>query len=155
MEVFFVAFLLPFGICVILPVAIVCIVFYSINCKNNIKARILIEAIKSGEGIDITDLAKAFTNGQRSLIQDLNRKLLRGGIFSLFGLTFVVLSIMEACHRQAALIDTAVGETTDWQTLYFYVFLAGICLSVGIGFLLVYFVSRNRMKEEIREEKVS
>lgn len=130
--------LVPIFICVVLPVAIVLIVFlYNMNSDNK-RAQVLIKAIEANKDIDTDKLAEAFSKPRRSPREILNLRLLRGSIFTLCGLGFVIFGL--------------VGLANDFMIRMEPVMIPMICgascLAVGISYLIVYFVTRKQLADE-------
>ncbi|MDE6811160.1 MAG: hypothetical protein K2J15_02290 [Muribaculaceae bacterium] len=124
--------LVPIFVCVVLPVSIVLIVFLaSINTTNK-KAMILIRAIESNNGIDADKLAETLKHRSKTERELLNLRLLRGCIFSLIGIS---LWIMGGCM-----------EFLLWEEGL--VLFGTISLSIGISYLIVYFVSRKHISDK-------
>ena len=130
--------LVPIFICVVLPVAIVLIVFlYNMNSDNK-RAQVLIKAIEANKDIDTDKLAEAFSKPRRSPREILNLRLLRGSIFTLCGLGFVNLRLSGAGKR---LHDPngACDDSDDMRSL-----LPGSRYQLPI----VYFVTRKQLADE-------
>ncbi len=123
--------LVPIFICVVLPVAIVLIVFlYNMNSDNK-RAQVLIKAIEANKDIDTDKLAEAFSKPRRSPREILNLRLLRGSIFTLCGLGFVIFGL--------------VGLANDFTIRMEPVMIPMIC---GASCLIVYFVTRKQLADE-------
>lgn len=130
--------IVPLSICVVLPVAIVWIVFNSITNRNNRQSDIIIEAIRNNPNVNPEKLFEIFNKKDVTPWIDLNRKLLRGSIFTLLGVTF-------------ALISFIVADPAWW--IVFWV-ACGVFGSVGIGFLIAYlfgYKNINRLMAEQRQ----
>lgn len=126
-----VQFLLPFSVCVLLPVMIVLIVYYARIKSDNNRARVLIKAIESGNDIDTNRLAESLKRPRRTPIELLNLRLLRGCIFSLMGALF--------------LIGTALAYNyglTDFEDTWI---LGSISMAIGVSYLIVWVVSRKQI----------
>ena len=118
--------IVPLGVCVIMPVMIV---WLTTRCEINrqkCKADILMKAIEAGKAIDTDKLTNALTKQSRTPKEVLNLRLLRGCIFSLIGAFLVALSLIPA-------FDIEIITP------------AGISLSIGIAYLIVYFVTRKEI----------
>ncbi len=130
--------LVPIFICVVLPVAIVLIVFlYNMNSDNK-RAQVLIKAIEANKDIDTDKLAEAFSNPRRSPREILNLRLLRGSIFTLCGLGFVIFG----------LVGLANDFTIRMEPVMIPMICGASCLAVGISYLIVYFVTRKQLADE-------
>ena len=130
-----VAIVIPLAICVVLPVAIVWIVFYFINQRNKMQSRIVLESLKANPNIDTDKLISALQTPTRGPWEKLSRKLLRGSIFTLTGIAFIFLG---AFSQEG---DEGFG---CWV-------VAGVCLAVGIGFLITYWFAYSHRNELSRE----
>ena len=128
-------------ICVVLPVAIVLIVFlYNMNSDNK-RAEVLIKAIEANKDIDTDKLAEAFSKPRRSPREILNLRLLRGSIFTLCGLGFVIFG----------LVGLANDFTIRMEPVMIPMICGASCLAVGISYLIVYFVTRKQLADEDKE----
>jgi hypothetical protein len=133
--------LVPIFICVVLPVAIVLIVFlYNMNSDNK-RAEVLIKAIEANKDIDTDKLAEAFSKPRRSPREILNLRLLRGSIFTLCGLGFVIFG----------LVGLANDFTIRMEPVMIPMICGASCLAVGISYLIVYFVTRKQLADEDKE----
>lgn len=133
-----VATLVPIFICVVLPVAIVLIVFLAAMNSDNKRAKILIKAIETGNGIDADRLAEALRKPAKSPQQVLYLRLLRGCIFSLVGLALIIVG----------LVNYACGAAFSDDQVSVVMLLGTPCIAVGISYLIVYLVSRKEVKKE-------
>ncbi len=130
--------LVPIFICVVLPVAIVLIVFlYNMNSDNK-RAQVLIKAIEANKDIDTDKLAEAFSKPRRSPREILNLRLLRGSIFTLCGLGFVIFG----------LVGLANDFTIRMEPVMIPMICGASCLAVGISYLIVCFVTRKQLADE-------
>lgn len=133
--------LVPIFICVVLPVAIVLIVFlYNMNSDNK-RAEVLIKAIEANKDIDTDKLAEAFSKPRRSPREILNLRLLRGSIFTLCGLGFVIFG----------LVGLANDFTIRMEPVMIPMICGASCLAAGISYLIVYFVTRKQLADEDKE----
>ncbi|MDO4320674.1 MAG: TspO/MBR family protein [Bacteroidales bacterium] len=122
--------IVPIAICVVLPVMIVWLISRRLINADNKRTEVLIEAIKSNAGIDADKLAEAFHKPRLSDVEILNRRLLYGCVWTLLGVMSGISAIIFAC-------------TEPWSNIHNPLMLfCGLCLAIGIGFLIVYFVSR-------------
>ena len=126
-------FWIPFGICVILPIVIVLIVFlYKMNSDNK-RAQVLIKAIESNNNINTDKLAEAMQKQKGSQLEVLNLRLLRGCIFTFFGIALCITKfvILDA-HYSIKIILIVSGAAS---------------IAIGISYLVTYFVTRQQVKE--------
>ena len=129
MDSFDFGLLIPIGVCVVLPIMIVWIVFKAKTNNDNKSADVLIKAIENNANIDAEKLAEALGKQQISAKELLNRRLLRGCMFTILGVAFSII----------ALTFSAAPE--DMQFISYI--LAALSFAVGIAYLIVYFVTRN------------
>lgn len=122
-----VAITIPIFICVVLPVAIVLIVFLSSLGKEKVRAKVLIKAIEANNTIDADKLAEALRKPKKTAREILNKRLLYGCISAALGIALIASSFLPAA---------------DVQIRSQLCFAAAICLAFGVGFLAVYFVTR-------------
>lgn len=125
--------LVPVSICAILPAFIVFIVFRFISLKTEKQSEIIMEALKQNPNVNTQELIRAFQTKQGGIWRNLSRKLLRGCIFTLMGITLIII----ACFNPT---DDSIGL---W-------IIGGCTASVGIGFLITWFVYAN--KEKLQED---
>lgn len=125
--------MVPIGVCVALPVLIVWLVMRAATNADNKRAEVLLAAIKSNASIDADKLAEAMAKPRKTPREILNKRLLRGVMFSLMG---IVLGIID----MTALVTNGSNET-------FVAVIAGLLLSVGISYLVVYFATRRSVEE--------
>lgn len=126
--------LIPFFVCVLLPVSIVLIVSLRKRNSDNKRADVLIKAIESGREVDTERLVESLRSANERVYTAkdiLYARLLRGCIFSLIGVALTIVYFTGLILREALLLTTGL-----------------ICLAVGIAYLIVYFVSRNDILNE-------
>ncbi|MCH5224027.1 MAG: hypothetical protein J1E82_08285 [Muribaculaceae bacterium] len=135
-----VGMIISLGVCVVLPVAIVWIVFYANMKKNQMQTDIILEGLKSNPNLDIEKIMDSFRAQRLSPIEKVNRKLLRGSIFTLFGIAFAFTAAF----------------CPDPDDAFDFWIICAVSASVGIGFLISYwFAYKNldRLKEEYLDKK--
>lgn len=138
MDSFDFGLLIPIGVCVVLPIMIVWIVFKAKTNNDNKRADVLIKAIENNANIDAEKLAEALGKQQISAKELLNRRLLRGCMFTILGVAFSII----------ALTFSAAPE--DMQFISYI--LAALSFAVGNAYLIVYFVTRNTTAETEENE---
>ena len=138
MDSFDFGLLIPIGVCVVLPIMIVWIVFKAKTNNDNKRADVLIKAIENNANIDAEKLAEALGKQQISAKELLNSRLLRGCMFTILGVAFSII----------ALTFSAAPE--DMQFISYI--LAALSFAVGIAYLIVYFVTRNTTAETEENE---
>lgn len=127
--------LVPIFICVVLPVAIVAIVYAAAMNNDNKRAKVLIKAIESNCGIDADKLAEALQKPKKTAREILNLRLLRGCMFSFIGLALCIIGIIPLC------MGTNFSDDQVTVPLVF----GGASLAIGLSYLVVYFVSRKQI----------
>ena len=114
-------------ICVVLPVAIVWIVFSASRNSENKRAEVLLKAIEHNANLDADKLAEALAKKPKTPRERQLGRLLRGSIFTLLGIAFAI-----------------VASVIDDPDVFV---ISAVCGAVGIAFLIVYFVGRKAYKE--------
>lgn len=122
-----VSLIVPLGVCVVLPVLIIWIVFRAGMNKDNKRAAVIMKAIELDKGnIDVDRLAENLRDRQKTPRELLNARLLRGCIFTLVG---VALTLCE--YTVADMEGVSV--------------LGYVSLAIGFGYLIVYFATRKQV----------
>ena len=121
--------LVPIFVCVVLPVAIIAIIFGASINSDNKRSKVLIKAIESNCDIDADKLAEALQKPKKTAREILNLRLLRGCIFSLVGIAVCIIGIIAADTVTVPLI------------------FGGASLAIGLSYLVVYFVTRKQINE--------
>ena len=103
--------------------------------RNNRRADVLIEAIKTYNGIDVDRLSEAPVKPRRTPLEMLNLRLLRGCIFSLTGIAFMVVCIVTYFNCDRVMTDVA-GV---------FMVLGAVSIAIGISYLLTYFVTKKQL----------
>lgn len=130
--------LVPIFVCVVLPIAIVLIVYLASMNSDNKRAKILIKAIESGNGIDADRLAEALRKPRKSARELLNLRLLRGCIFAFIGLGLVIMAVINTC----------CGVDFSEDSVTFPMIFGSISLAIGLSYLIVYYVNRKQVNED-------
>lgn len=126
--------LVPISICVVLPIAVVLITSLTKMNSENKRAFIVIKAIEANKDVDTDKLIESLRKPQKTPREILNFRLLRGCIFSLVGVALAIVGI-------ASFI---AGSEFESDSVACPLVFGGISLAVGIGYLIVYFVTRNQ-----------
>ncbi len=129
--------LVPIFVCVVLPVAIVGIVFAAAMNSENKRAQVLIKAIESNCGIDADRLAEALRKPVRTAREVLNLRLLRGCVFSFTGLAAVIAGIIALC----------AGAELSSPLVAILMLAGGVALAIGLSYLVVYAVTRKQVQD--------
>lgn len=129
--------LVPIFICVVLPVAIVAIVFATVMNNDNKRAKVLIKAIENNSGIDADKLAEALQKPKKTAREILNLRLLRGCIFFFIGVALCTVVIVSLC----------MGTEFSADPVTVPLVFGGASLAIGLSYLVVYFVTRKQIKD--------
>lgn len=129
--------LIPISICAILPISIVLIIFLALMNSDNKRAKVLIKAIESGNGVDADKLAAAMQKPRKTPRELLNSRLLRGCIFSFIGIALIILGILSLVN----------GVDFESDPVFIPVMFGSASLAIGISYLIVYFLTRNQVKD--------
>ena len=133
--------IIPLGICVVLPVACVCLFVYMKNHEINKRTEILLAAIEKNVDINVDVLFRKLADSQQTLKERILKKLTQGLLFSAVGLGLLCVSVWR-------LFD---GFVTDlW---YVILFIAAISLFIGISYIIVYFISKKELAKELEQEE--
>lgn len=135
-----IALFIPIGMCVILPIMVVWFIYSYKTNRDNRNSQVLIEAIKSNSSVDVDALADSLTERKRTPLELLNLRLLRGCIFSLIGIVLLVVAFIIYSP------DSSVDGTMVLSLA------GGICLAIGISYMVVYFVTRRQISNDKAEE---
>lgn len=135
--------LVPIFVCVVLPIAIVAIIYWQRINNDNKRSQILLKAIETNNDIDADKLAEALAKPRKTAKEILYSRLLTGCIFTLSGLVCEVFSLI-------AYINHFPGDSLD--PIQIPGIFGGFLLAIGIAFLIVYFVTRKQVIGE-KEEK--
>lgn len=130
-----VSLLIPIFVGALLPAFIVWVVFKTSSNKDNKNAEVLIKAIENNSSIDADKLIDALSKAQKTDIQILYLRLLRGCMFTFLGIIGFILAI----------IFTYQLPLSDMQ--YIFMVIGGLCFAIGISYLVVYFISRKKLKK--------
>lgn len=140
--------LVPIFICVVLPVAIVAIVFWAQVRNQKQKSQIIMEAFKHSDNVDINRLAKLLgSNGNiRTPRQRLNRLLIAGSICIFSSIAIVLATIFTRIPNVT--IDYYSTELIGSSIIF------GIGLAFFISFLFGYknLAAEEREYNEMKKE---
>lgn len=135
--------LVPIFVCVVLPVSIVLIVFLASMNADNKRSQILLKALEVNPNMNVDTLAEALKKPRRTPQEMLARRLLRGCAFSILGVLLVIYS----------LVATSNGVAFDDDSVFFPCIGGAVLLAFGIGYLVVYFVTRKQVNATQEEEE--
>lgn len=127
--------LIPIGVVVILPVAIVAIVFKSALASERNRKEIILAALEKNPNLDVEDLVKRMKKSNKLIKEKLIARLERGCGCCLMGVAFLLLYFFEFMGR------------TDVPLI-----LGAALIAIGIAFLISYFVGRRMLAQEMEAE---
>ena len=127
--------LIPIGVAVVLPVAIVAIVFKSALASDRNRKEIILAALEKNPNLDVEDLVKRMKKSNKLIKEKLLARLEHGCLCCLMGVAFVLLYFFLSVQKEILLI-------------------AGTALiAIGIAFLVSYFVGRRMLAQEMEAEE--
>lgn len=133
---------LPFGICVILPVCVICFSAWRHVNADIQRKEMFLAALEKNPGLDPQEFFKHLEISKKPLKLQLLNKLL-------VGCSFTFLSICLAFFSLFFFLGTA-----PIQLLYLCILVGVVCFAVGLAFLLNYVVGKKMLAREIEAETV-
>lgn len=127
--------LIPIGVAVVLPVAIVAIVFKSALASDRNRKEIILAALEKNPNLDVEDLVKRMKKSNKLIKEKLLARLERGCLCCLMGVAFVLLYLFLSVQNEFLIITGAA------------------LIAVGIAFLVSYFVGRRMLAKEMEAEQ--
>lgn len=121
---------------VVLPIAIVAIVFRSALASERNRKEIVLAALEKNPDIDVEQLMKNLKKSEKLIKEKLLARLERGCLCCLMGMAFMVLYFFLGVQ----------GED-------FIVVVGAALIAVGIAFLVSYFVGRRMLAKEMEAEQ--
>ena len=131
-----VAILVPIGVAVVLPVAIVAIVFKSALASDRNRKEIILAALEKNPNLNVEDLLKGMKKSEKLIKEKLLARLERGCLCCLMGVAFILLYFFCEVIRTDMLL--IVGAAL---------------IPIGIAFLISYFVGRHMLAKEMEAEQ--
>lgn len=128
--------LVPIGVAVVLPIAIVAIVFRSALASERNRKEIILAALEKNPNLDVEDLVKRMKKSNKLIKEKLLARLERGCLCCLMGMAFMVLYFFLGVQ----------GED-------FIVVVGAALIAIGIAFLISYFVGRRMLAKEMLAEE--
>lgn len=128
--------LIPIGVAVVLPVAIVAIVFKSALASDRNRKEIILAALEKNPNLDVEDLVKRMKKSNKLIKEKLLARLERGCLCCLMGMAFMVLYFFLGVQGEDFI--TVVGAAL---------------IAIGIAFLISYFVGRRMLAKEMLAEE--
>lgn len=127
--------LIPIGVAVVLPVAIVAIVFKSALASDRNRKEIILAALEKNPNLDVEDLVKRMKKSNKLIKEKLLARLERGCLCCLMGVAFVLLYFFLSVQNEFLIITGAA------------------LIAIGIAFLVSYFVGRRMLAQEMEAEQ--
>lgn len=139
---FWVAFVLPVFICVVLPVMVVLIVGIVRKNETNRKAEVMLKAIENGASID-PEFFKSTTKQkkQRTIKERLLDRLTGACVTGLIGAAALGYGIWKG----------NLGGWDDGDKLF--ILIAGVLIAIGISNLVLFFTGKKMLEKEIQAEE--
>ena len=127
--------LIPIGVVVVLPVAIVAIVFKSALASERNRKEIILAALEKNPNLDVEDLVKRMKKSNKLIKEKLLARLERGCLCCLMGVAFVLLYFFLSVQNEFLIITGAA------------------LIAIGIAFLVSYFVGLRMLAQEMEAEQ--
>lgn len=127
--------LIPIGVAVVLPVAIVAIVFKSALASDRNRKEIILAALEKNPNLDVEDLVKRMKKSNKLIKEKLLARLERGCGSCLMGVAFLLLYFFLSVQNE------------------FLIITGPALIAIGIAFLVSYFVGRRMLAKEMEAEQ--
>lgn len=128
--------LVPIGVAVVLPIAIVAIVFRSALASERNRKEIVLAVLEKNPDIDVEQLMKNLKKSEKLIKEKLLARLERGCLCCLMGMAFMVLYFFLGVQDEDLIV--VVGAAL---------------IAIGIAFLVSYFVGRRMLAKEMEAEQ--
>lgn len=127
--------LVPIGVAVVLPIAVVAIVFKSAMASERNRKEIILAALEKNPNLNVEDLVKRMKKSEKLIKEKLLARLEHGCLCCLMGVAFVLLYFFPSVQNE-------------------FLIIAGTALiAIGIAFLVGYFVGRRMLAQEMEAEQ--
>ena len=126
----------PIGVAVVLPIAILAIVFRSALASERNRKEIVLAVLEKNPDIDVEQLMKNLKKSEKLIKEKLLARLERGCLCCLMGVAFMVLYFFLGVQGEDFI--TVVGAAL---------------IAIGIAFLISYFVGRRMLAKEMLAEE--
>ena len=127
--------LVPMGVAVVLPIAIVAIVFKSALASERNRKEIVLAVLEKNPDIDVEQLMKNLKKSEKLIKEKLLARLERGCLCCLMGVAFMLLYFFLSVQNEFLIITGAA------------------LIAIGIAFLVSYFVGRRMLAQEMEAEQ--
>lgn len=128
--------LVPIGVAVVLPIAIVAIVFRSALASERNRKEIVLAVLEKNPDIDVEQLMKNLKKSEKLIKEKLLARLERGCLCCLMGVAFMLLYFFFGVQGEDLIV--VVGAAL---------------IAIGIAFLVSYFVGRRMLAKEMEAEQ--
>lgn len=128
--------LVPIGVAVVLPIAIVAIVFRSALASERNRKEIVLAVLEKNPDIDVEQLMKNLKKSEKLIKEKLLARLERGCLCCLMGVAFMLLYFFLGVQSEDLIV--VVGAAL---------------IAIGIAFLISYFVGRRMLANEMEAEQ--
>ena len=128
--------LVPIGVAVVLPIAIVAIVFRSALASERNRKEIVLAVLEKNPDIDVEQLMKNLKKAEKLIKEKLLARLERGCLCCLMGVAFMLLYFFLGVQSEDLIV--VVGAAL---------------IAIGIAFLISYFVGRRMLAKEMEAEQ--
>lgn len=128
--------LVPMGVAVVLPIAIVAIVFKSALASERNRKEIVLAVLEKNPDIDVEQLMKNLKKSEKLIKEKLLARLERGCLCCLMGVAFMLLYFFLGVQGEDLIV--VVGAAL---------------IAIGIAFLVSYFVGRRMLAKEMEAEQ--
>lgn len=128
--------LVPIGVAVVLPIAIVAIVFRSALASERNRKEIVLAVLEKNPDIDVEQLMKNLKMSEKLIKEKLLARLERGCLCCLMGVAFMLLYFFLGVQSEDLIV--VVGAAL---------------IAIGIAFLISYFVGRRMLAKEMEAEQ--
>uniref|UniRef100_UPI004028DB32 DUF6249 domain-containing protein n=1 Tax=Prevotella sp. TaxID=59823 RepID=UPI004028DB32 len=128
--------LVPIGVAVVLPIAIVAIVFRSALASERNRKEIVLAVLEKNPDIDVEQLMKNLKKSEKLIKEKLLARLERGCLCCLMGVAFMLLYFFLGVQSEDLIV--VVGAAL---------------IAIGIAFLISYFVGRRMLAQEMEAEQ--
>jgi hypothetical protein len=123
-------------VAVVLPIAIVAIVFRSALASERNRKEIVLAVLDKNPDIDVEQLMKNLKKSEKLIKEKLLARLERGCLCCLMGMAFMVLYFFLGVQGEDLIV--VVGAAL---------------IAIGIAFLVSYFVGRRMLAKEMEAEQ--
>lgn len=127
--------LVPIGVTVVLPIAIVAIVFRSALASERNRKEIVLAVLEKNPDIDVEQLMKNLKKSEKLIKEKLLARLEHGCLCCLMGVAFMLLYFFLGVQGEFLIITGAA------------------LIAIGIAFLVSYFVGRRMLAKEMEAEQ--